>query len=835
MKDQNQKLDDLLKDGLQPSEASVQRVRDGVARGLRQTAPSVDARRPWLGYAAIAAMTLISVSAFVFLLRERGFPEPLPPVSADPPEPTAALVFDSDLPLLVWIRNAEGLWELKGHTPSEHWQGIRIPAGAVWKVSPEPQQKLNRAFFERLAAEVRARKLAAVSLLEQWPNPERTLVGGADALKPMAGIESLRSFEICDASDETLELVAQIPNLEDLKIEYGKFTAAGLAKLKALPLKRLNIFRTSGDEVLAGLAGHPTLQELELPLWSDAGLEFIGKIPNLASLRSHSDKLTDAGLKHLFGLQHLTQLDLSGARIGEETLKAFAGFKPALLHFGEYSYIDPQFGPRTLASPVFEKLPWADRPGPAALKPEEEQALAPVFNALDSEDYQVRKDANSKLVALGYRCMPSLQAWAKRLEDNHELTTALRSEVEQVVEGINSAGEKEGLSQREMYLDDALAQFNRHPGNLGPRDKHLKLKLSRRISFEFVDTNVKDALEHVSKYVDVPILIDPAIENGLVPVSLKVQDMSAELALSWINRVADLTMSPCGKVLIIRKAASTPDGNLLEELVFELPVAQGEEVWTVSETKALGETLPPLSITHDWNSGDDSLSLSTVRFPEAGKVAVTCSKPDLLQNLLEAFKNPPVLKAAAPQWIQAYEAQLDEPRALNFENVQADEVVARLARNFQGELLVDPVLLKEGLPSVSIQAKTAREALVAICAKAHASLVYSNGILLMTQKVPMHLPAAAYVLDLRPAFKLGVNSGELEASLNALFKDVEGNLPQNAGPGTVVRGRWLVRCDPWTASRAAQLLEATVKAGKLASAPPAPWFFKTFAFSNPAK
>ena len=79
------------------------------------------------------------------------------------------------------------------------------------------------------------------------------------------------------------------------------------------------------------------------------------------------------------------------------------------------------------------------------------------------------------------------------------------------------------------------------------------------------------------------------------------------------------------------------------------------------------------------------------------------------------------------------------------------------------------------------------------------------------------------LLDLGPALKRGVDLKALQARLSGLLADAH-----NTSTPVVLRGRWFVQADPWTAHRAAMVIDEAAKTGKVPAAPLAPWFFATF-------
>jgi Flp pilus assembly secretin CpaC/tetratricopeptide (TPR) repeat protein len=70
----------------------------------------------------------------------------------------------------------------------------------------------------------------------------------------------------------------------------------------------------------------------------------------------------------------------------------------------------------------------------------------------------------------------------------------------------------------------------------------IRRKLDRKVSFEFVDTPLSEAVTFLQTLTKVNMILDPrALEaNGDTPINLKVTNMTLQLALDWILKLADL-------------------------------------------------------------------------------------------------------------------------------------------------------------------------------------------------------------------------------------------------------------------------------------------------------
>jgi len=68
-----------------------------------------------------------------------------------------------------------------------------------------------------------------------------------------------------------------------------------------------------------------------------------------------------------------------------------------------------------------------------------------------------------------------------------------------------------------------------------------KLLRTKKVSFDFVDTSMGDALSFVRALLDVNIVVDPKVKSK-TPLTLTVQDMAVGPALQWLLRLGGATM-----------------------------------------------------------------------------------------------------------------------------------------------------------------------------------------------------------------------------------------------------------------------------------------------------
>jgi len=75
------------------------------------------------------------------------------------------------------------------------------------------------------------------------------------------------------------------------------------------------------------------------------------------------------------------------------------------------------------------------------------------------------------------------------------------------------------------------------PKHASPETAKIKAALGRQISFDFVQTPLRDVVTFLAQTLGVNIVVDPALDPGK-PVTLRVANMAGGHALAWIARLA---------------------------------------------------------------------------------------------------------------------------------------------------------------------------------------------------------------------------------------------------------------------------------------------------------
>jgi len=87
-----------------------------------------------------------------------------------------------------------------------------------------------------------------------------------------------------------------------------------------------------------------------------------------------------------------------------------------------------------------------------------------------------------------------------------------------------------------------------------PWKADIRKKLQRKVSFEFVDTPLADAVEFLRHLANVTMIIDPKVLAAQPPqINLRVTDMNLDLALEWILKLAELEYALQDNAIFISK------------------------------------------------------------------------------------------------------------------------------------------------------------------------------------------------------------------------------------------------------------------------------------------
>jgi len=93
----------------------------------------------------------------------------------------------------------------------------------------------------------------------------------------------------------------------------------------------------------------------------------------------------------------------------------------------------------------------------------------------------------------------------------------------------------------------------------------IRKKLQRKVTFEFVDTPLDEAVSFLRSLANVTMIVDPKVIAGGAPaINLRVTDMSLDLALEWILKLADLEYALKDNAIFISKAQNLQESVELQ-------------------------------------------------------------------------------------------------------------------------------------------------------------------------------------------------------------------------------------------------------------------------------
>lgn len=152
------------------------------------------------------------------------------------------------------------------------------------------------------------------------------------SIEHVARLPELRKLQLegANADDTTLMRLSSCVSLEELQLDNTRITEAGLEHLKNL--QQLRVLSIDGarlhDDGLATLEGLPKLEVLRLQ-WtrlSNDCLRHIGRCRGLKKLALGGMTLSEGGLSHLQHLPNLVQLDLNDTKLTDGALEELTQF-----------------------------------------------------------------------------------------------------------------------------------------------------------------------------------------------------------------------------------------------------------------------------------------------------------------------------------------------------------------------------------------------------------------------------------------------------------------------------------------------------------------------------
>jgi len=461
----------------------------------------------------------------------------------------------------------------------------------------------------------------------------------------------------------------------------------------------------------------------------------------------------------------------------------------------------------------------------ATLSIDECRAVDDCIAKFDADDFQTREEAQSKLMAFGPR-IQSLLSLRLRETQQRNGSAEIAARLQSAIRGIEQVEINAVLDGLEIAIDQAPAYY------IAP-DREVTKRLSEQtITFEWTDAPLRDVLAVISRRTDVQIVFDPQMDgesSADAPITLRIQDMKANLALDWVMRLAELKFLIRGKVAIVTTTARGARLNLQQRRV-ELSLAPGDAAWTKEETEELAELCKSWPLPAPVTSEEENARGPDWVQAERPGHLLLCAMPehfDALEGFLKSVGQEPPAPPATPLWFDAIEKRLDEKVSFDSENAPLADVLDMANRRIEASLQLNPKSEADAESqaiSINLQNVPGRTFILEFCRRAELCAVPTNGSLCFCKRDQLSLAAEPCILDVRSALKAGIDPAALKTRLDALLADVHQTTPTH-----LLHGRWLAMVDPWTAQRAAKWIAQVAQQKKLPeAAPEAPWFFATY-------
>jgi len=165
----------------------------------------------------------------------------------------------------------------------------------------------------------------------------------------------------------------------------------------------------------------------------------------------------------------------------------------------------------------------------------------------------------------------------------------------------------------------------------------IRKKLQRKVTFEFVDTPLDEAISFLRSLANVTMIVDPKVLAGGAPtINLRVTDMSLDLALEWILKLADLEYALRDNAIFISKPQ-----NLTESVELR--------IYDVSDLTQNIQDFPgpdfQISVVGDQAAGGgQGGAAGATPFVQAPKVAPTLTNiADMIRNRVKPESWDPAL------------------------------------------------------------------------------------------------------------------------------------------------------------------------------------------------
>jgi RNA polymerase sigma-70 factor (ECF subfamily) len=286
-------------------------------------------------------------------------------------------------------------------------------------------------------------------------------------------------------------------------------------------------------------------------------------------------------------------------------------------------------------------------------------------------------------------------------------------------------------------FDVADPKAKRHLHIPGPADEATRRKLARRVTFEFVDQDLSDAINFLNSLTRVNMVVHPAVQ-AKATVTLRVDNMTLERALFWICALTRNKFRVEDGIVLIEPA--NLDGSL-EALSKQLDTKLADPVAGLSVEKAIETVCAREKIKCEIDPAipvDVRSKIVAAAAVPAGGLPIGLALADIASaNSLQIKTTGNGLKVIPHvQGVEEFDFRVKFKNKATFEFVDtsAEEALAFVRQISGVTMIVLPSMVKEAAaPAIQLKANDMElsEALRQIVAQAGAAYVFRNGAIVI--------------------------------------------------------------------------------------------------------
>ncbi len=243
----------------------------------------------------------------------------------------------------------------------------------------------------------------------------------------------------------------------------------------------------------------------------------------------------------------------------------------------------------------------------------------------------------------------------------------------------------------------------------------IRKKLERKVSFEFVDTPLEEALAFLNTLSEVNIILDPGAAEagcGKVPINLKVSDMDMSTALRWILKLSQLEYDLRNRALFIfhpdhlskepglevydlqKSALHKVDWvDLLQKNLFAEVFTDPATTVAVRDRKLV--VMQKARVQAQIRNLLAVLSSETLNETTADRGVSVTSGSEELQRFDKGEKTG--------KWMEHLQAKLKRKVSFEFVDTPFDEAIAFLRNLSEATMIIRPQVLEAGVPPINLR------------------------------------------------------------------------------------------------------------------------------------